>query len=68
MKSSLFIVRIIIYLICFVVSLFGLQAFDFNRFIKKNKVIEARVLYFIIAICLAYMLGQFIISITYYLN
>ena len=63
-----FIYRILIYLICFVLSLFGLKALDFNRIIKKNSVVEARVLYFLIAISLTYIIGQFVISIMYTLN
>lgn len=63
-----FIIRIIIYLLCFALSLYGLNAFDFNRFIKKNHISEARVLYVIIAIALTYILGQFLISVVYTLN
>lgn len=63
-----FYIRVIVYLICFVISLFGLKAFDFNRFIKQNKSLEAWVLYFIISICMAYLLGQFMMDIIYYFN
>lgn len=63
-----FVTKLIIYLICFVISLFGLSAFDFNRFLKPNKVKEAIVLYYIIAFVLTYILGQFIISIMYYIG
>lgn len=63
-----FITKIIIYLLCFVISLFGLKALDFNRIIKKNSVLEARVLYFLIAIIFTYILSQFLISIMYTLN
>ena len=63
-----YISKIIIYLICFVVSLFGLSAFDFNRIIKKNNIVQAWVLYFIIALVLTYILGQFMFSITIFFN
>lgn len=61
-----FYIRVAVYLICFVFSLFGLNAIDFNRYIKKGKVVEAWLLYFIIAFCLAYLFGQFIMSIIYW--
>lgn len=61
-----FYTRVIVYLICFVICMFGLKAFDFNRFIKSNHVKEAWVLYFIICIALTYLLGQFVMSVTYY--
>lgn len=63
-----FISKIIIYLICFVISLYGLKGLDFNKIIKKNSVIEARVLYFLISIALTYIIGQFVMSIMYTLN
>lgn len=63
-----YISKIIIYLICFVVSLFGLSAFDFNRIIKKNNIAQAWVLYFIIALVLTYILGQFMFSIIIFFN
>lgn len=63
-----FITKIIIYLICFIFSLYGLRALDFNRIIKKNSVVEARVLYFLISIALTYIIGQFVMSIMYTLN
>lgn len=61
-----FYIRVLIYLICFVFSLIGLNAIDFNRFIKKGKVVEAWLLYFIIAFSLAYLFGSFIMSIIYW--
>lgn len=63
-----YISKIIIYLICFVVSLFGLSAFDFNRIIKKNNIAQAWVLYFIIALVLTYILGQLMFSIIIFFN
>ena len=64
----LFIFKILVYLLCLITSLYGLQALDFNRFLKQNKAVEARVLYFILAISLTYILGQFMMSIIYYFN
>lgn len=63
-----FISNIIVYLICFMITMFGLSAFDFNRIIKKNMAIQAWVLYFIIAFIITYLLGQFMMAIIYHLN
>lgn len=65
---NLFVSKIVIYLICFIISMLGLRAFDFNRIIKKNRVSEAWILYLVIAFCLTYLLGQFIMSVTYIFN
>ena len=63
-----FYLRVSVYIICFVFTLFGLASLDFNRFIKKGKVAQAWILYFIIALSLAYLSGSFLMSIIYYFN
>lgn len=39
-----FIVRVLIYLICFILSFAGMSAVDFERFLKKGHVREAQIL------------------------
>ena len=63
-----FFIKVSIYLFCFVISLFGLSALDYNRFLKKNKVVQAQTLYFLLGAALAYLVGSLIINITYYFN
>lgn len=63
-----FIYRVIVYLLSFILSLYGLSALDFNRFLKKNKVTEAQVLYFLLALALAYLVGSLLMSIIYFFN
>ncbi len=63
-----FIYRVIVYLLSFALSLYGLSALDFNRFLKKNKVTEAQVLYFLLALALAYLVGSLLMSIIYFFN
>ena len=63
-----FIYRVIVYLLSFILSLYGLSALDFNRFLKKNKVTEAQVLYFLLALALAYLVASHLMSIIYFFN
>ena len=65
---SKFYLKVIIYLLSFALSLFGLNAIDYNRFLKKNKVVAAQTLYYLLALALAYLVGTLIINITYYLQ
>lgn len=58
--------KVAIYLCSFALSLFGLNAIDYNRLLKKNKVVAAQVLYYLLALALAYLVGTLIINITYY--
>lgn len=60
-----FIFKVIIYLLCFVISFYGLSALDFKKIIKQGKVTETWVLYFIIAASMAYLFGSFLMEIIY---
>lgn len=61
-------IKIAIYFISFILSLVGLDAIDFNRFIKKGKIVSSWALYLVLAFALAYLLGEFFINIIYILN
>jgi len=63
-----FYLRVLIYIICFIMVLFGMSSFDYNRFIKQGKVAQSWILYFAIAFALAYLVGSFLMSIIYYFN
>ena len=63
-----FYLKVSIYFFCFLLSLFGLNGFDYNRFIRQGRTVQAQVLYFIIACCLAYMMGSFLMAVIYYFN
>lgn len=65
---SKFYIKVVIYLFCFILSLFGLSGLDYNRILKKNKVAQAQVLYFVIAFALAYLMGNLIINLIYFLQ
>ena len=60
-----FYIKVGIYLVSFVLSLFGLNALDFNRFVRQGRVTQAQLLYFILACALAYLLGNFVMAIMY---
>ena len=60
-----FYLKVGIYFISFILSMFGLNALDFNRFVKQGKVAQAQALYFILTCALAYLLGSFIMAIMY---
>lgn len=63
-----FYLKIVIYLAMFIVSFYALNSLDFNRFLKKNSSANGLILYIVIALIMAYLLGEFIISITFYFN
>ncbi|MBQ1508893.1 MAG: DUF1146 domain-containing protein [Erysipelotrichaceae bacterium] len=61
-----YIMRVIIYLLCFIVSFYALGALDFNRFLKKNKVVQAQLLYILLSLSLAYLTGTLLLSVLYH--
>ena len=60
-----FFVRVIVYILTFIVSWFAMTAFDFQRILKKNHVRQAQVLYFLFVMALAYLAGSFILAFMY---
>jgi len=63
-----FYLRVLIYLVCFIISIYSLSAIDFNRFLKQGKVASAQILYLVLACCLAYLLGNFLMAVIYFYN
>ena len=63
-----YIIKIIIYILCYLLVLYGLNAFDFNRFVKKGHIQEARILYFVVSMAITYLIGEFVMSVIYYFN
>ena len=44
-----------------------MQSFNFEKIIKKNHIVEARLLYALFVIALAYLVSQFILGFMYFL-
>lgn len=63
-----FWLKVLVYLICFIFSMFGLSALDYNRFLKKGKPANGQILFYLLAFALAYLVGNFLMGIIYYFN
>jgi len=63
-----FAAKAFVYFCSLVLSLYGLSALDFAKFIKKDKVTQAQVLYYVLACGLAYLFGSLVINLVYYFN
>lgn len=53
-----------IYIICTFISYYAISGINFNGFFKTNKIKEAKVFVFIIAMAIAYLLTNYIIDFT----
>jgi uncharacterized integral membrane protein (TIGR02327 family) len=56
-------VETVLSLVVFAVSLWVLDALDFNKLLKKNKVIQAQTLYLFLAMALAGLVVQFLLAL-----
>ncbi len=57
------IIDLFIYLVCFGICLYALNGIDFARFMRKGRTYEVQVLYFVLSLALAYLLGNFMMVI-----
>lgn len=54
--------KVFLYVICFLLTSFALSGVNFDNFIKKNKVIEARILVILLTCAIGYLVTNFIID------
>ena len=57
--------RAAIYIAAFMLSFYALGALNFSRCIKQGHVLQARILYWILVLSLAYLSGSFVLALIY---
>ena len=60
-----FILRVALYLICYVISMYGWMAIDFSKLIHKGKTWQAQLLLIALSMSTAYLMAQFIMALLY---
>lgn len=58
-------VKFLIYILSAFFVCFSIQSVDINKIFKKNDVFRARLFYFILILCLTYLLANFIYDFAY---
>ena len=66
MSNLYYILRSIVYLLMFIVTWFAMDAINYEKLLRKNKVNQAQVLYFILVMAIAYLAGSFILSFFHF--
>lgn len=66
MSNLYFILRSIVYLLMFLVTWFAMDAINYEKLLRKNKVNQAQVFYFILVMAIAYLAGSFILSFFHF--
>ena len=57
-----FYIRAAVYIICLLLSFYGLSALDFKKFLKQGYVRQAQILYVLLVLALAYLSAGFILG------
>ena len=65
MQLSSFLVKAIVYVVSFGISLYALGAIDYEKALKAGHVREAQILYFLLAMALGYLVGSFLLGFLY---
>ncbi|MCI5722995.1 MAG: DUF1146 domain-containing protein [Erysipelotrichaceae bacterium] len=61
-----FILRAAVYLVMFIVTWYAMDAISYEKLLRKNKVNQAQVLYFILVMAIAYLAGSFILVFIHF--
>ena len=65
MKVANTMLKFLVYLLSAIIVIWSLDGININAIFKKNKVVQARVFYIIIALVLTYLLVNFIYDFVY---
>lgn len=55
-------IKVFVYIISICLSMYGLSCLDFDKRLKKNKVLEFYVLYIVLSVGLGYLFASFILD------
>ena len=62
MTAVQFIIRDVVYILCFILSMQAMQALNYEKLLKKGHVRQAQVLYFLLVMALAWLSGSFVLT------
>ena len=65
MEFASYAVRAAVYTAAFMISFYAMSGLDFSRFVKQGHVLQARILYWVLVMSLAYLSGSFVLSLIY---
>ena len=58
------IVRVVVHLACFALALYAMQAQNYEKLIRKGRVVQAQLLYILVAMCIALLAAQFLLNLV----
>jgi uncharacterized membrane protein YwzB len=61
-----YIYKLVIYFCCFGVAMYALGALNYEKFLRVGRTVQAQVLFIVLAMCIALLMGDFLINLIYY--
>lgn len=58
-------VKFAIYILSSIIVIYAFDGVNINAIFKKNKIIQARLFYFVLVLCLIYLLSNFLYDFIY---
>ncbi len=58
------IMRIVIYLVCFLLAGYALSGIDFEKIMKRGHTIHIQLLYLLLSMGIGYLVAQFILGLS----
>ncbi|QIK56487.1 DUF1146 domain-containing protein [Erysipelothrix sp. HDW6A] len=58
------ILRISVYLLCFLLASYALSGFDFSKVMRPQSQTKMQVLYLLLSLALAYLVAQFLLGLS----
>ena len=53
-------IKAVLYIFSLIMSIWAMEGLDLNRFIKQSRVYQARLIYLMFAMCISYLITNFI--------
>ena len=53
-------IKAILYLVVFIISIWAIEGLNLNKFFKQSKIIQARIIYLMLAMSITYLVVNFL--------
>ena len=53
-------IKVVLYIFSLIMSIWAMDGLDLNRFFKQSRIYQARLIYLMIAMCISYLVTNFI--------
>ena len=59
------IIKVVVYLSSFGIVLYAMSCLNYEKFLKGNKIVQAQILYVLIACAIGFLVAEFFLNLAY---